>query len=255
MSEKMIIGMVHLKPLPTSPENKFSVDEIIDYALRDLRTLEEAGIKYAIVENVFDTPYPTKLTTELIITYTHIFSVVKSHSNIQLGVNIHATSGIEEMVVASVCGASFIRAESFVEYRYTMSGMLEPMAPQLMRKKAAMNSKVKVFADVNVKESRAVFEQKIEETIPEALTANADAIIVTGLATGKPPVPLEIKHLKKYTSTKPLLIGSGVNDENIAELMEFADGAIIGSSIKEDGIISNPVSLDRTKELLAQLSE
>lgn len=255
MPEKMIIGMVHLKPLPTSPENKYSVDEIIDYALRDLRTLEAAGIRYAIVENVFDTPYSTEMTTELIVTYTHIFSILKSHSNIQLGVNIHATSGVEEMIVASVCGANFIRAESFIEYRHTMSGMLKPMAPQLMRQKAAMKSDVKAFADVNVKESRAVFEQKIEETIPEALAANADAIIVTGLATGKPPVPSEIKHLKEYTISKPLLIGSGVDKKNIAELMEFADGAIIGSSIKEDGLITNPVSLDRTKELLAQLSE
>lgn len=250
---KKIIGMIHLKPLPTSPNNKYTVEEIIEYALQDLTTLEEAGIKYAIVENVFDTPYSTEMNMELIVVYTHIFTVLRSKTKIHLGVNIHATSGVEEMLVASVCGAQFIRAESFIEFRHTSTGLLKPMSAGLMRTKAQLDSAVKIFADVNVKESRPVYEQNIEETIIEALAAGADAIIVTGLATGKPPLPSEIKNLKQLTPDKPLLIGSGVNEENISELMKYADGVIVGSSIKEDGIITYPVSLERTKQLLAKL--
>lgn len=253
MANKLIIGMIHLKPLPTSPNNKYSVDEIIYYALRDLKTLEEAGIEYAIVENVFDTPYSTKISMELMVTFTHIFTVLENNTKINLGVNIHATSGTEEMLVASVCGAQFIRAESFVEHRHTSTGLLKPMAADLMRTKARMHSDVKVFADVNVKESRPVYAQNIEETIPEALAAGADAIIVTGLATGKPPLPSEIKNLKELTPDKPLLIGSGVSAENISELMKYADGVIVGSSIKEDGDITKPVSLERTVELLDKI--
>ncbi|WP_440895952.1 BtpA/SgcQ family protein [Amphibacillus sp. Q70] len=254
MLNKSIIGMIHLKPMPTSSKSRHSIDEITEFALKDLATLEEAGIEYAIVENVFDKPYSTEMNLELIVAYTHIFTILQKHTKIELGVNIHATSGVEEMVIASLCGAKFIRAESFVEYRHTMSGLLTPMSAKLTRKRRELDSDVKIFADVNVKESRAVYDQTIEEAIADALVAEADAIIVTGLETGKPPVPAEIKELKKVTQDCPLLIGSGVSEENIGELMEFADGAIIGSSIKEDGLISHPVSLERVKKLLDQMN-
>lgn len=255
MTKKRIIGMIHLKSMPTSSKSKHSINEIIECSLNDLAILERAGIEYAIVENVFDKPYSTELDLELIIAYTRIFTILQEHTQIDLGVNIHATSGVEEMVIASLCGANFIRAESFVEYRNTLSGLLEPMSAKLTRKRKELHSNVEIYADVNVKESRPVYDQTIEETIADALAAEADAIIVTGLETGKPPVPAEIKELKKSTLEKPLLIGSGVNEENISELLKFADGAIIGSSIKEEGIINRPISLERTQKLLDKLFE
>ncbi|MFR8492995.1 MAG: BtpA/SgcQ family protein [Mediterraneibacter gnavus] len=36
---------------------------------------------------------------------------------------------------------------------------------------------------------------------------------------------------------------AGVKAENIKDRLQIADGAIIGSSLKEGGIISNPISL------------
>ncbi|UJF15271.1 tryptophan synthase subunit alpha [Jeotgalibaca sp. MA1X17-3] len=184
MNEKVIIGMVHLKALPASPNNMCS---------------------------------------------------------------------IEEMVVVTICGADFIRAELFVEIRAMTLGFLHPMAARLTRKKKEMNLSVKIFADVNVKESRTVIPQDIEVSIDEALKAGANAIIVTGLETGKPPSASEVKELKKLVKDTPLLIGSGVNNQNIKELMKYADGAIVGSSIKEDGKIDYAVSVEKTVKLLEQL--
>lgn len=254
MQPKEIIGMIHLKAMPTSPKNEHTIEEIIQFAKMDLATLQKAGITKAIVENVFDTPYVTELNLELIVAYTHIFTVLQQEAQIELGVNLHATSGVEEMVIATLCGASFIRAESFVEPRSTMSGYLKPMAANLMRKKKELGSDVKIFADVNVKESRAVINQSIDVSIAESLAAGADAIIVTGLATGKPPSEEEVKALKQLVGDKPLLLGSGINESNAKTLFKYADGAIIGSSIKEDGIIENKVSLERTENLLRSLS-
>lgn len=253
MKEKTIMGMIHLKALPTAPNHTCSIQEITDFALEDLKRLEEAGVTHAIVENLFDTPYSTELNLETIVAYTHVFTILKEKAMISLGVNIHATSGVEEMVVATICGADFIRAESFVEMRAMMSGFLQPMAAGLMRKKKEMNSSVKIFADVNVKESRTVISQDIEVSIDEAIKAGADAIIVTGLETGKPPSSSEVKQLKEKVKDKPLFIGSGVNEKNIKELMKYADGAIVGSSIKEDGKIYQPISKKRTLVLLKKL--
>ena len=50
-----------------------------------------------------------------------------------------------------------------------------------------------------------------------------------------------------------MIAGSGVNAANIGEQMKIADGAIIGSSLKEGGIVSNPISGRLVKEVLAGL--
>ena len=44
----------------------------------------------------------------------------------------------------------------------------------------------------------------------------------------------------------PVIAGSGVNDTNIKEQLNIADGAIIGSGFKVDGKIENPISYELT---------
>lgn len=250
---KKIIGMVHLKALPGAPKNSLSMEEIYLAAKADLEALEEAGVKYAIVENMFDDPYAINPSIETLSAMAVLYARLKDISKIELGINIHAADGVEEMVVAHMCNAAFIRAESFVEFRYTSTGLLKPMAAGLMRKKRELNSKVKIFADVNVKHSNPAVDQEISDIINQAIEAGADEIILTGLATGKAPTAEDAKLYKQICGDVPLLIGSGVNVDNIGKLMEYADGAIIGSSIKKDGIVSNPVDVDRTRQLLEQL--
>jgi hypothetical protein len=47
-----IIGMIHLPPLPGSPNNKMSLDEIVNYAITEGQKLQEAGVDGVIVENL-----------------------------------------------------------------------------------------------------------------------------------------------------------------------------------------------------------
>ena len=52
----------------------------------------------------------------------------------------------------------------------------------------------------------------------------------------------------------PVFAGSGVKAENIKEQMKVADGAIIGSSLKEGGILTNPIDYDLVKKVLNGLA-
>ena len=49
----------------------------------------------------------------------------------------------------------------------------------------------------------------------------------------------------------PVIAGSGVKESNIREQFRIADGAIIGSSLKEGGKLENPISEELTRRLLA----
>lgn len=251
--KKLVIGMVHLKALPTAPLSEYNLDDIFRYAKEDLNALEQGGATHAIVENFFDIPYSTDVNTETIVAYTSIFTRLKEISKIPLGVNIHSTSSDLEMIIASLCGAEFIRAESFVEARHTAGGFLTPMAAKLTRTRTRLNSNVQIFADINVKESYAFSPQSFEEAINDALKSFADAIILTGLETGNAPSASDAKLFKQLTKDKLLLVGSGVNKDNISDLLKYADGVIVGSSIKKNKIIEDIVDQEKVKELIESI--
>lgn len=252
-NDKEIIGMVHLKPLPTAPQGRLTLDEIVDAALEDLKALEAGGITTAIVENMFDAPYANTPDLETVIALSYALGYLARKTSVRLGVNLQATSGTEEMSIASICGVDFIRAESFVEMRMNSAGIMRNMCADLMRKKQALRSNVRVLADINVKHSSPIIQQSIDDLIHEAIEAGADGIILTGLATGSAPSVADAEVYKKKCGTTRLYIGSGVSASNVRELMQFADGVIIGSSIKKDGKVENPVDDARVKDFMQAL--
>ena len=75
---------------------------------------------------------------------------------------------------------------------------------------------------------------------------------MTGSAIGV-ETPIEMIQKVKKVVSLPVIAGSGVNAKNIGEQLKIADGAIIGSSLKEGGILSNPISGKLVKEVLAGL--
>jgi len=57
--EKPVIGMVHLKPLPGSP-NSLPFSEVLEHALEDAEALVTNEIDGLIVENFMDSPFYPK---------------------------------------------------------------------------------------------------------------------------------------------------------------------------------------------------
>lgn len=85
------------------------------------------------------------------------------------------------------------------------------------------------------------------------MDSGADGIIVTGTQIGE-ETPLDLIKRVKNVVKVPVFAGSGVKAENIKDQLQIADGAIIGSSLKEGGIISNPISYDLVKKVLDGLN-
>ena len=54
----------------------------------------------------------------------------------------------------------------------------------------------------------------------------------------------------KSLATRPIVVGSGSNGENIGAFLQYADGVIVGSSLKKDGVMQNPVDVRRMREYL-----
>ncbi len=244
-----IIGMVHVGPLPSSPAGERArLEDIVEAALRDARALEEGGVDGVLVENFYDVPYPkVEADPATVAAMAVIVRRVVESVSIPVGVNILRNCGVQALAVAHVCGGRFIRVNALSETVVSDQGILEPIAYELMRYRRFLGSSVAVLADVHVKHAAPLAERPAPLVAREAVErGGADAVIVSGVATGSPPSPEDVRLVKNAVDA-PVIVGSGVNAGNVASLLSVADGAIVGTYFK----VGRRVSVDRVRKLVS----
>lgn len=248
--KKPVIGMVHLKALPGAPGYNGSMEEIYTAACEDLCALEQGGVDGAIVENFGDVPYNTN-SGEITLTAMAVLAQrLRAQTSMPLGLNVQYNNTAAEWNIAYCTGYDFIRVEAFVENRTGVHGITYAAAPALLRQKGLYPANSLIFADINTKHTFPLTPQPLDFSVHEAKEAGADALIVTGLLTGQNPTVDEVAKFKKLAATHPVLLGSGVNTRNAASFFEVADGAIIGSSLKQDGNVWKNISAARVREFM-----
>lgn len=249
--ERPIIGMVHLLALPGAPEYGGDVDEICQQALNDAQALAEGGVDALIVENFGDEPFvigePAAHDLALMAAITRD---IQRLVTIPVGVNVQFNAWEAEIAIAYACRAEFIRVEVFVDYVVSAVGVVQPCAAQITRYRSALGGdSIQLWADVQTKYTRNIAPQPLAQSARDAEAARADALIVTGAATGS-ATPLEAVAEVKQVTSLPVLVGSGTTCDNVSAVLKVADGAIVGSTFKHDGIVQNPVSVERTREFM-----
>jgi hypothetical protein len=249
--KKPIIGMVHLLSLPGSPNYKGNISDIYQTAVDEALILEKAGVNALIVENFNDEPFLINTSDSLqTAVMAGVVRDIRNSVSLPLGVNVQFNNWQSEMAIAHACGADFIRVEVFVDTVISAMGMIEPCAPKLVRYKKILNSDVMIWADIQTKYTKNVIPQPITQSAEDAEKAQADAIIVTGTATGKETPLDDIIRVKEVVSI-PVLAGSGTTVQNVRDVLRAADGAIVGSALKEDGKAINTVSYERTMAFMS----
>lgn len=212
----MIIGVLHL--LSTQSQ------DYIDHAVRNAKKLEEAGVDAIIVENYYDTPYKPHADFRTAIAVAVATRDVVKTVSIPVGVNILRNACRKAAVVAKYAGGRFIRCNAYTDVVVTESGILPPQAPYI--------KDVKVLADVYVKHGFTLYPRTLAESVETASTrAKPDALVITGRKTGEPPDPVDVAQARAHTDL-PILVGSGVCF-NTLEILKIADGAIVGTCLKE----------------------
>ncbi len=246
--KKPLIGMVHLKPLPGSYLYDGDLDGIVEAALRDARTIEKAGFDAVMVENFGDVPFPKYVDKTTVAAFTAVAKAIRDEISLPLGINVLRNDGIAAYSIAYAVKADFIRVNVLSGVAYTDQGVIEGIAHELARLRKLLPSRIKVFADVHVKHAVHFgdFEDSLRDTVERGL---ADAVVVSGKATGK-PVDIEKLALAKRISPVPVLVGSGTTYDNLPRLWSYADGFIVGTWIKRDGRVENEVSLERARKLV-----
>ncbi|MCA9522390.1 MAG: hypothetical protein KC609_15520, partial [Myxococcales bacterium] len=108
-----------------------------------------------------------------------------------------------------------------------------------------------ILADVRVKHAAPLVDRPIGEEAQELLQrAAADAVIISGSATGKPVDLEELQTVRQSISSGPLLIGSGATPKRLPEILPHVDGLIVGSYLKSGRNPDNPVDPQRAAQFV-----
>lgn len=253
---KRIIGMVHVQALPGTPLNRFSIQEIINAAITEALLYQRLGLDAILIENMHDIPYLKRdLGPEISCAMTAVACALKRTTSLPLGIQILAGANFAALAVAKAARLDFIRAEAFVFAHVADEGIMESDAGELLRYRKAIDAEdIMIFTDIKKKHSA----HSITNDVDIAATASAaefflaDGLIVTGSSTGK-AADLEELQAVRASVKLPLLIGSGLTADNIQAYLPLADGFIVGSHFKEEGLWSNPISAKRVKEFMTRV--
>ena len=113
------------------------------------------------------------------------------------------------------------------------------------------NLDVLIFADVDVKHSVALVKEPLIELVARCKEEGADAVILTGTKTGENAKIEDIMEVKKQLGESfPIIVGSGIKPATVKQYLQYADGVIVGSSIKIDGNVRNGVDSERVRLLV-----
>jgi len=251
---KLLVGMVHLPPLPGAARASDSMDDLEQRAIADARLLAEHGFDGCILENFGDSPF-WKDTVEPVTVAACarlVIAVRRAAPSLRLGVNVLRNDARAALSIATVCGADFVRVNVHVGATATDQGIIEGRAADTLRLRRALGSQVEIWADVHVKHGRPLAHASIAAEAADAVRRGlADALIVSGEGTGSATDLEDVRAVVRQNLGVPVLVGSGVTPASVAATLAVVDGVIVGSALEHEGRAGAPLDPQRVRSFVA----
>ncbi|MCW5769359.1 MAG: BtpA/SgcQ family protein [Phycisphaeraceae bacterium] len=250
-----LVGMVHVHALPGTPGSSLAPDQLVRRALADARIYLRCGFDALIIENMHDRPYVHgPKPPEVVALMTRVALAIRElDPRLPLGIQILSGGNADAIAIALATGASFIRCENFAFAHVADEGLLATAeAGPLLRYRRSIGAEhIKVCCDIKKKHASHALtaDLSLADVAHGAEFFSADALIVTGAATGRPTSPDDLAEVRA-ASDLPLFVGSGVTPAQIPSLLAHADALIVGSAVKLGGHWSNDPDPARCRALV-----
>lgn len=251
-TDRPIIGVVHLLPLPTSPRWGGNLKAVVDRAEQEATALASGGVDGIIVENFFDAPFAKDCVDPAVVSAMSLIVNRLMHLvTLPIGINVLRNDARSAMAIATCTRAHFIRVNVLTGVMVTDQGLIEGQAHELLRYRRELGSEVSILADVLVKHARPLGSPNLTTAVQETIERGlADGIILSGWATGSPPTLEDLELATAAAKGTPVFIGSGATWENIPQLIQAVDGVIVSSSLKRKGQIEQPIDPIRVSQFV-----
>jgi uncharacterized protein len=256
-NRKIVVGVVHLKPLPGSPKWGGNLQSVIGFALADARAYERGGVDAVIIENFGDVPFgKSGVGPETIAAMSAAGCAARAAVKVPIGFNVLRNDARAALALCAACGGSFMRVNVHTGAMLTDQGIIEGDAYETVRYRERICPSASIFADVHVKHAVPLGDFEIEDSAHDTLDRGlADALIISGTGTGRVADITDVERVRKACPKAKILLGSGVSAANVREFLRIADGVIVGTSLKVGGKLHNPVDPKRVAALVKAARE
>lgn len=251
--KKVLVGMVHLGPLPGAPRHApGSMQAVLDRAVADARALAAGGFDAVMVENYLDAPfYPGRVPPETVAGLTVAVREVVRAVSIPVGVNVLRNDGVSAIAIAAATGAAMVRVNVHTGGMLADQGWLTGEAHETLRLRARLGCPAALLADVLVKHATPPPGLDLAQACKDAWERGlADGLIGSGAGTGQATERGRLEAMKRAVPEAPVWIGSGFTAENAAALWPVADGAIVGTTLMQGGVAGAGVDPARVRSFM-----
>lgn len=249
-THKPIIGMCHLQPLPNDPlfDTTKGINFIIEKARNDINILQNEGINGILFSNEFSYPYSQKVAQVTVATMARVLGELKNQIQIPYGVDCmyDAFSTID---LAIATDADFyrvtLRCSSLNDYNYgitELGDLIRYAALNKLKAKNIINIDSSVTLSIIEKNTRELIKAIIIQAIPDSLSISAktiDKLLV-----------LEDNYFSKMFKDVNLICDGSCDTDNIIKILNYTNGVVVGTALKENKKISNPISRMNVKSFI-----
>lgn len=225
---------------------------VVRAAVADAVAYERGGATAVIVENFGDVPFcKDRVPAETVAAMAVAGQAVRAAVKLPVGFNVLRNDPLSGLALCAACGGGFIRVNVHTGAMLTDQGLIEGAAFATLRKRLQLGLDwVAILADVHVKHAVPLGDQSLADAARDTRDRGlADGLIVSGFGTGRPTDAADVRAVRAACPDAILLLGSGVTASNAGDYLPFADGFIVGSSLKRGGRLSAPVDVRRVAAL------
>jgi hypothetical protein len=250
-TQRPLIAMCHLHALPGRPRHDVAagIDGIVERLARDVAALQDAGVDGLLFCNEHDIPYQLQVGHEAVAAMAAAIGRLRAELRLPFGVDL-LWDPRAALAVARATGAAFVR-EVFTGVYESDMGLMAPSLGELAAYRHAIGADgVALFSSLTPEFSRSVSGRPVAERARSAAFLGVDALLVSGQMAGVSAELDDLREAKDAAPAVPVLANTGVTEENLGRILKVADGVIVGTSLKVDRMIWNPVDPDRARRLV-----
>ena len=249
---KPIIGMCHLPALPGDPSYDAAggMDKVLAHARKEIAALQEGGVDGILISNEFSLPYLTTSEPVTAVCMARVIGEVRAELRVPFGVNV-LWDGVASIDLAVATGAAFVR-EVFSGVYASDFGLWNTDVGRAARHRARMGAAdVRLLYNIVPEGAQYLAGRDLAQLTRSTVFNGApDGLCVSGLTAGAATDTPTLAVVKENAGNVPVFVNTGVRPDTIAESLQHADAAIVGTSFKRDGVFANQVDPARVVELM-----
>jgi hypothetical protein len=253
--DKVVIGMVHFPPLPGAPlyDDGPGIRSILERVFHDVEALQEGGIDGMMFCNENDRPYQMRADPATVAVMARVIGEAQSKIKIPFGVDV-LWDPAAAIGLAKATGGQWVR-EVFTGAYASDMGLWDTRCGDILRYRKTIDAgSVRLLFNISAEFASPLGTRSLAQVAHSvAFSSLPDALCVSGVMTGTEVHLSDLQQVKQAVPEMVVLANTGTRAENIAEKLSAADGAIVGTSLKVDGVTWNAVDPKRVRTFMAEV--